>query len=228
MGDWAVVRDCPSPDQMRSAARVPHGPYRAAARRDAAGPDPELLHHRAHRPRQVDAGRPDAADHRCRGPSGDARAVPGPDGHRARARHHDQEPGRPDALGARRHDLRAQHDRHPRARRLHLRGLPLAGRLRGRRAAGGRRAGHRGADPGQPVPGHGERPHDHPGAEQDRPAGRAAREVRRRDRPPRRRRAGGRPAGVRQDRRRASSRCWTSSSDGCPRRPATPTRRPAR
>ena len=81
--------------------------------------------------------------------------------------------------GGRRQDLHPEHDRHPRARGLHLRGLALAGRLRGHRAAGRRGAGHRGADPGQPVPGDGERPHDHPGAEQDRPAGRPAGEVRR-------------------------------------------------
>ena len=55
-------------------------------------------------------------------------------------------------------DLRAEHDRHARARRLHLRGLPLAGRLRGRGPARRRRAGHRGADAGEPLPGDGERP----------------------------------------------------------------------
>ena len=31
---------------------------------DRPGTHPQLLHHRPHRPRQVDAGRPDAADHR--------------------------------------------------------------------------------------------------------------------------------------------------------------------
>ena len=69
----------------------------------APGPDrprdhPELLHHRAHRPRQVDAGRPDAAADRRGRRAQRPRAVPRPDGHRARARHHDQEPGRPDAV----------------------------------------------------------------------------------------------------------------------------------
>ena len=98
--------------------------------------------------------------------------------------------------------LRAEPDRHPRARRLHLRGVPVAGRLRRRGAAGRRRAGHRGADPGEPVPGAGERPARHPRAEQDRPAGRAARAVRRGDRAHHRRLAGRRAAGVRQDRRR--------------------------
>ena len=41
--------------------------------------------------------------------------------------------------------------------------------------AGRRRPGHRGADPREPLPGARERPHDHPGAQQDRPAGRRAR-----------------------------------------------------
>ena len=82
----------------------------------------------------------------------------------------------------RRSEHRAAPDRHPRPRRLHLRGHPRAGGVRGRDPAGRRRAGHRGADAGQPVPGAGERPHDHPGAEQDRPAGRRPGQVRRGDR----------------------------------------------
>ena len=91
-----------------------------------------------------------------------ARPVPRPDGHRARARHHHQGAERAAAVdaatGRAQHRVRAQPDRHPGPRRLHLRGVPVAGRLRGRRPAGRRRAGHRGADPGQPVPGAGERP----------------------------------------------------------------------
>ena len=75
--------------------------------------------------------------------------------------------------------LRPEHDRHPRPRRLHLRGVPQPRGLRGRRAAGRRRPGHRGADAGQPVPGDQRRPQHHPGAEQDRPPGRPARAVRR-------------------------------------------------
>jgi GTP-binding protein LepA len=63
-----------------------------------------------------------------------------------------------------------EHDRHARPRRLHLRGLPLARRLRGRDPARRCRAGHRGADAREPLPGAGERPHDHPGAQQDRSA----------------------------------------------------------
>ena len=148
---------------------------------------PELLHHRAHRPRQVDPRGPDAPADRCRRRAGRPRPVPRPHGHRARARHHHQEPGRPDALDRRRRQragcraghLRAQHDRHPGPRRLHLRGLPLARGVRGRGPARRRRAGHRGADPGQPLPRPRRQPPHHPGAEQDRPALRPAREVRR-------------------------------------------------
>ena len=58
---------------------------------------------------------------------GDARAVPRPDGHRARARHHDQGQAvrLPWTVARRRQrQARPQHDRHARARRLHLRGVP--------------------------------------------------------------------------------------------------------
>ena len=85
--------------------------------------------------------------------------------------------------------LRAAPDRHPRPRRLHLRGVARAGGLRGRGAAGRRRPGHRGADAGQPVPGAGPRPAHHPGAQQDRPARRRPGPLRRRDRPHHRLRA---------------------------------------
>ena len=97
--------------------------------------------------------------------------------------------------------LRAQHDRHPGARRLHLRGLAVAGRVRGLRAAGRRGAGHRGADAGQPVPRARERPADHPGAQQDRPAVGPAGEVRRGARAHHRLRPVRRAAGQREDRR---------------------------
>ena len=171
------------------------------------GTDPELLHHRPHRPRQVDAGRPDAGGHRAGRGAQHARPVPRPHGHRARARHHHQGAERPAAVDpavgrAHRHPVRARHDRHPRARGLHVRGVPVAGRLRGRGPARRRRPGHRGADAGQPLPGAGERPHDHPGAQQDRPAGRPARAVRRGDRAHHRLRARRRAAGQRQDRHR--------------------------
>ena len=61
---------------------------------ELARPHPQLLHRGAHRPRQVDAGRPhprgDADALRAR----DARAGARLDGARARARHHDQGAGR--------------------------------------------------------------------------------------------------------------------------------------
>ena len=94
--------------------------------------DPQLLHHRPHRPRQVDAGRPHAAAHRRRRRAHDAGPVPRPHGHRARARHHDQGAERAAAVEGRRHRARAAPDRHPRPRRLHLRGV--AGRWRPARA----------------------------------------------------------------------------------------------
>ncbi len=137
--------------------------------------DPQLLHHRAHRPWQVDACRPHAADHRRGRRPFHACPIPRQDGHRARTRHHDQVAGRAAAVGR----PRAQHDRHPGARRLHLRGVQVAAGVRGRDPAGRRGPGHRGADAGQPLPGHERRPAHHPRPQQDRPARRAAGEVRR-------------------------------------------------
>ena len=189
-------------EQCEHDAQAPRQ-YRPPARCDRP-PDPaQLLHHRAHRPRQVDARRPDAAAHRRGGGARDAGAVPRPHGHRARARHHHQEPGgtRP-VRGGGRQDVHPEPDRHPRPRRLHLRGQPQPGGVRGSGAAGGRRPGHRGPDSREPVPRDGGRPARHPGAEQDRPAGRPAGEVRGRDRAYPRRRPRRRPAGLRQDRRR--------------------------
>ena len=148
-------------------------------------------------------GRPHAAADRCGRRAADARAVPRPHGHRARARHHHQGAERPDAVDEppRRRRLRARHDRHPGPRRLHLRGVAQPRRVRGRDPARRRRAGHRGADPGEPVPGARERPADHPRPQQDRPAGRAARPVRRRARAHHRLRPRRRAAGQREDRR---------------------------
>ena len=123
--------------------------------------------------------------------------------------------------------LRAQHDRHPRARRLHLRGQPQPRRLRGRGAARRRGAGHRGADAGEPLPRDGERPHDHPGAQQDRPAGGAAREVRRGARQAHRLRARRLLAGLRQDRRRRRAAARRDRPADPAARRATPTPRPA-
>ncbi len=212
------------PLQTTGRVRPWHSARGPPAGQDRPRDHPQLLHHRAHRPRQVDAGRPDAAADRSRRRAQCPGAVPRPDGHRARARHHDQEPGRADAVdgdragyeGAAPGDLRAQHDRHPGPRRLHLRGLPVPRGLRGRGPARRRGAGHRGADAGEPLPRAGRGPADHPGAEQDRPALRAAGEVRRRAR--RHHRLRRRPTCSRSRRRPAwaSSRCSTRSSAQTP------------
>ena len=116
----------------------------------------------------------------------------------------------------------------PGSRRLHLRGVPVAGGLRGRRPAGRRRAGHRGADAGQPLPRARRRPARHPGAEQDRPAQRQPGEVRRGARRHHRLRPVGGAARQRQDRRGRRDRAQRDRQ-ARPRRPsATPTRRRGR
>ena len=88
----------PTSSPLESSPCPPHAAAAPVPGRDRPRDHPELLHHRAHRPRQVDAGRPDAAAHRRGRRAGRAGAVPRPDGHRARARHHHQEPGRADAV----------------------------------------------------------------------------------------------------------------------------------
>ena len=65
---------------------------------------------------------------------------------------------------------RAQPDRHARTRRLHVRGLPVAPGLRGRRARGRRGAGDRSADARERLSRDRERSRDRPGRKQDRPA----------------------------------------------------------
>ena len=104
--------------------------------------------------------------------------------------------------GPGRRDLRAQPHRHAGARRLHLRGVPLARRLRGRDPGGGRVAGRPGPDPQQPLPGDGRRARDHPGPQQDRPAGRGARTAGAGDHGPHRRQTRGDPGRLRQGRHR--------------------------
>ena len=202
--------DLGSPEiSTKSRERAVVRQARAAARPHRPGDDPQLLHHRPHRPRQVDARGPDAAADRRRRRAQRAGAVPRPDGHRARARDHHQEPGRPDAVdgrarqraGRRARHLRAQHDRHAGPRGLHLRGVPVAGGLRGRDPARRRGAGHRGPDPGQPLPRARGRPPGDPRAQQDRPAERQPGEVRRGARAHHRLRADRRAEGERQDRR---------------------------
>ncbi len=60
----------------------------------APEPHPQLLDHRPHRPWEVDAGRPHSRAHRHGRGSRDARPAARLDGPRARARDHDQGPGR--------------------------------------------------------------------------------------------------------------------------------------
>ena len=90
-------------------------------------PHPQLLHHRPHRPRQVDPVRPADPAVRQRLRPGDEGADPRLDGHRARARHHHQGADRaPRLQGQGRQDLSAQPDGHAGPRRLRLRGVALA------------------------------------------------------------------------------------------------------
>ena len=145
------------PEAEQIAAWCAAGSARRLVTRPTAhggpGPHPQLLDHRPHRPRQVDAGRPHPRDDPHRRPAQHARPAARLDGPRARARHHDQGPGRPRLLrGAGRQDLPAAPDRHARARRLHLRGVALAGRVRGRAAGGRRVPGRRGPDGRQHLP----------------------------------------------------------------------------
>ena len=63
---------------------------------------PQFLHHRAHRPRQIHAGRPPARADRRAHPARDDRAGARFDGPRARARHHHQGQKHPPALPRRR------------------------------------------------------------------------------------------------------------------------------
>ena len=103
--------------------------------------------------------------------------------------------------GARRAGLPAQPDRHARARRLRLRGVALARRVRGRAAGRRRVAGRGGADGRQLL--HRDRAgrHRRAGAEQDRPAVGRARAGDRGDRGHHRHPRAGRAALQRQDRR---------------------------
>ena len=169
----------PDPQSARRGGAVAGGPTRRPIMaRDVAAPaqqHPQLLDHRPHRPREVDAGRPHPRGHRrgrrAQPQAADARL----DGPRARARDHDQGPGGARRVqGARRRDLPPPPDRHARPRRLLLRGLALARGVRRRAPRGRRVPGRRGADDGQHLPGGRGRPRADPRAEQDRPARRRA------------------------------------------------------
>ena len=137
-----------------------------------------IFHHQPCRPRQVDPVRPHpGADRGGRSPA-HARAVPGLDGHRAGAGHHHQGPERPRGLEG----PHPPPHRHPRTRRLRLRGQPVPGRMRGCRPTGRRLPGDPGPDAGQLLPGHGAQLGDRGGTQQDRPPGGRPRAVRGRDR----------------------------------------------
>ena len=75
---------------------------------------------------------------------------------------------------------------------------------------------------------HGERPHDHPGAQQDRPPGRRPGQVRQGDRAHHRLRARRRAARLREDRRRRRRAARRGRRSRCPPPSASPTPRPAR
>ena len=116
----------------------------------------------------------------------------------------------------------------PGPRRLHLRGLALAGGVRGRAARRRRLAGRRGADGRQHLPRDRRRARADPVPEQDRPAGRGTRAGRGRSLRADRRAARVDPAASAARRARAWPRCWRSWSGACRRPRATPTGRRAR
>ena len=173
---WPKCRNAPR--SLRKAAALP-GPrnLRGYHRQPDHGPaaHPQLLDHRAHRPRQVDARRPHPRADACRLAARYARPGARLDGSRARARDHDQGPGRAGRLEG----PPAEPDRHARPRRLHLRGLALAAGVRGRAARRRRGAGDRGADARERLSRDREQPRDRPGREQDRPAAGRSRRRRR-------------------------------------------------
>ena len=118
---WALRRARGAADRQLSPAPAPRRTPRPRAA-SIIGPwprppqHPQLLDHRPHRPREVDAGRPHPRAHRrgrrAQPPAAAARL----DGARARARDHDQGAGRARRVqGARRPDLPPAPDRHARA-----------------------------------------------------------------------------------------------------------------
>ena len=147
-------------------------------------------------------------------------------GYRARARHHHQGADRAAELsGQGRQDLHPQSDRHARPCRLRLRGLALAGGLRGLAAGGRRQPGRRGADARQCLPRARRRPRDRAGPEQDRPAGGGTRPGQAADRGRDRHRRLRCGDDLGQDRPRHRPTCWKPSCTGCRRRRATATPR---
>ena len=146
VGPGAVLRDCIvgagvriGADAQRRPRRGPRGRRRRARRHPHVGlrdrprrptgrarawypepdghrSDPQLLHRRPHRPRQVHPGRPAPVPHRDHGRQEGGGPGPRLDGPGEGARHHHQGPHRAPALhGARRAGVHAQPHRHARA-----------------------------------------------------------------------------------------------------------------
>ena len=106
----------------------------------------QFLDRRSHRSRQEHARRSALAAVRRHHPARVSRAIARRHGPGARARDHDQGPGRGHQLHAGRPGLRAELDRHAGARRLPLRSFAQSGGLRGSDSAGRRDAGRAGPD----------------------------------------------------------------------------------
>ena len=175
----------------------------------------QLLHHCPHRPRKIDPRR--SVDPvvwrsvRARDGGAGARL----DGHRARARHHDQGAERHALLRrARRAPLPAQLHRHARSRRLQLRSLAFAGGVRRRVARRRRRARRRSAIGGELLYGDQPGSRSDPGAEQDGSAAGRTRKGRDRDRRDHRPRCEPGAARQREDGRRHSGTAGAARREG--------------
>ena len=223
-GEPLAGRPAGSCSRAPTAVRRSAPPILSRGSHGRPGTHPQLLDHRPHRPREVDAGRPHPRDDEDRRRPVDARPGARLDGPRARARHHDQGPGGARLLHrAQRRDLPAAPHRHARPRGLHLRGEPQPRRVRGRAARRRREPGRRGPDAREHLPRRRRRARAHPVPEQDRPAGRRARARGRGGRRPARRAGRLDPAHLRQDGRGRRGRPRGARREGSAADAATPT-----